>query len=394
MPIITSVKARQILNSRGQWTIECTLVTKEATYVSSVPSGASTGSHEALEKRDEDGTVTSAVNLINTTIARKIKGTDTKDVDSALLSLDKTKDKRILGANTTLAVSSAAMKAHLKPKLIPIPAFNVINGGKHAGNKLDFQEFMIIPTGAKTFQEALDIATEVYSTLRNDFTNKLGRASANVGDEGGFAPALSCIHEPLDYLADALMRLGYWKKVKLGIDCAASTLWKQNCYLIEGKHYSTEKLTELYEQLLQDYPILSLEDPYHEDAFLDFATLTHRTKALIIGDDLLTTNAERIAQAASINSCNTLLLKPNQIGTITEATRAVDIARQHNWKIMASHRSGETNDTFIAEYAAHLGTEFIKAGAPARGERVAKYNKLLQLEQQGVKYAGKTYRTS
>ncbi len=411
---IKAVKAREILDSRGNPTAECEIKTETGTYRASVPSGASTGTHEAKELRDCEKRffgmgVRKAINNINTTIARKLKGKKTKqeEIDSLLINLDGTKDKSRLGANAMLAVSMAAARAeagkeplykHIaeiygtKRMTLPVPAFNIINGGKHSGNRLDIQEYMIMPTGAKSFAEALQIGSEVYHLLKKDLQNKLGKQAVNVGDEGGFAPQLTCMEEPFDYITDAIMKLGYWKKVKLAIDSAASTMWKDGVYWIEGREMQTEELMEKYEELVNSYPLISIEDPFYEEDFENFARLKKNLKIQIVGDDLLTTNTKRIQKAINADSCNCLLLKINQIGTITEALNAAKMAEKAGWNVMTSHRSGETEDTFIADLAVGIASGQIKSGAPSRGERTAKYNQLLRIEEElgrKARYAGK-----
>jgi len=407
MAIIKTVKARTILDSRGNPTVECDIKTNEGLFRASVPSGASTGIHEALELRDHKKKflgqgVQKAVDNINKKIARKIIGLKaTQEIDEILIKLDGTKDKSKLGANAMLAVSMAIARANAGKKplyeyfskltgqkaRIPIPSFNIINGGKHAGNKLDIQEYMIMPTRAKKFSEALRMASEIYHTLKKDLEHNYGKMAINVGDEGGFAPPLTCAKEPLDYIANTIIKLGYWKEVKLAIDCAATTYWKGNRYYFEGHDYTQKKLTEFYEEIAEEYPLISIEDPYQEEAFDDYAKLHSILKnTQIVGDDLTVTNPERIRKAILHNSCNCLLLKINQIGTITEALQAAKIARQAGWKIMTSHRSGETTDDFIADLAVGIGAEQIKSGAPCRGERLAKYNQLIRIEEKGVKY--------
>lgn len=415
MSKILAIKARTILDSRGNPTVECDIKTNEGIFRASVPSGASTGTHEALELRDNKEEylgqgVQRAVNNINLILAKKLKGKkiDQKEIDEYMIKIDGTENKSKLGANAMLAVSMATTRAQAAAKKIPlyqqiaelngtkkitmpIPSFNIINGGKHAGNKLDIQEYMIMPTGAKDFTEALKIGSEVYHVLKKNLENHFGKTATNVGDEGGFAPPLTCIEEPFDYITDAIIKLGYWKKVKLAIDCAATTYWKGKNYYLEGQEITTQKLTEKYQEMANAYPLVSIEDPYYEEDFDAYAQLKKLTKIQIVGDDLLVTNTKRIKKAITHNSCNCLLLKINQIGTITEALQAVQTARKAGWNIMTSHRSGETTDDFIADLAVGIASGQIKSGAPCRAERLAKYNQLSRIEEQtGATYAGKT----
>ncbi len=418
MSLIKQITAREILDSRGNPTIEVEAFSAKNSARASAPSGASTGAHEAVELRDGGkryfgkGVQKAVKNAA--LIAKKLKGQNPADqelIDSTMLKLDGTHDKSSLGANAILAVSLACCRLaakesgiplyeHIsrlfgsKKPVLPVPAFNLINGGKHAGNKLDFQEYLLLPVGAKTFSEALQIGSEVYHELKQLLEKNHGKTATNVGDEGGFAPPLSCVNEPLDYLADAVQNLGYWKKVVFGIDAAASTFHKNQRYCVEGQELSPGELLEKYAELAGAYPLASIEDPFHEDDFENFARITRQMgkRAQIVGDDLLCTSQERIRNAIAHNSCNALLLKPNQAGTLTEALGAAKTAKEHGWKIMASHRSGETNDCFIADLAVGIGTGQIKAGAPCRGERLAKYNQLLRIEEQlgkKAEYAGR-----
>ncbi len=417
MSKIIAVHARQILDSRGNPTVECELKTSDGIFRASVPSGASTGVHEALELRD-GGTaflgkgVQRAVKNINLVLAKKLKGRKPvqEEIDNLMIKLDGTKNKSRLGANAILAVSMATARAGAaaqgmplyeylgrlsgtKKFMLPVPAFNIINGGKHAGNKLDIQEYMIMPVGAKNFAEALQIGSEIYQVLKKNLENHFGKTAINVGDEGGFAPPLTCIEEPFDYITDAINKLGYWKKVKLAIDCAATTFWKDGVYYIEGQEYRPDTLADKYEELVNAYPLASIEDPFYEEDFDGFARLTKRLSTQIVGDDLLATNPKRVQKAIAQKSCNCLLLKINQIGTITEALQSAQLAKKAGWNVMVSHRSGETQDCFIADLAVGIASGQIKAGAPCRGERLAKYNQLLRIEEEtGAPYAGKTIR--
>ncbi len=411
--------AREILDSRGNPTVEAEITTKFGVARASVPSGASTGTHEAYELRDNDSKryfglgVKLAVANINNKINKALKGLDvTKQeiIDKKLIELDGTAQKLHLGANAILAVSMASARAaalskgillaeHIaqisdtKKLRLPIPAFNIINGGKHAGNQLDIQEYMILPIGAKNFAQALRIGSEVEHQLKELLKKDFGKQSTNVGDEGGFAPQFNCIEEPFDFIMQSIEKLGYQKQVKLGIDAASNTFYRMGKYYLEGQEFEPKELIEKYKDLTNSYPLISIEDPFYEDDFENFAKLTSKIgkKTQIVGDDLLVTNPERIRKAIVHNSCNALLLKINQIGTITEAIDAGKIAQTHNWKVMVSHRSGETEDSFIADFAVGLGAGQIKSGAPCRGERLEKYNQLLRLEEyfgKKAKYGG------
>ena len=405
MSKIIAIRARQILDSRGNPTVECDIKTNDGIFRASVPSGASTGANEALELRDNKTEylgqgATRAVNNINIILAKKLKGrnpTAQEELDKLMIKLDGTQNKSKLGANAMLAVSMALTRAGAAAKKIPlykhiaelygtkkitmpIPAFNIINGGKHAGNKLDIQEYMILPVGAKSFSEALRMGSEIYHTLKKNLENHFGKTAINVGDEGGFAPPFTCIEEPFDYITDAIIKLGYWKKVKLGIDCASTTFWKGKTYYLEGQEYYPDKLAEKYQDLVEGYPLISLEDPFYEEDFENFAKLKRKlTNTQIVGDDLLVTNPKRVKKAITMRSCNCLLLKINQIGTITEALEAAKMSKNAGWNIMVSHRSGETEDNFIADLAVGIASGQIKSGAPCRGERLAKYNQLLRI---------------
>ncbi|MDO8660889.1 MAG: phosphopyruvate hydratase [Candidatus Woesearchaeota archaeon] len=416
--VVKKILAREVLDSRGNPTIEVDVFTSAGYGREMVPSGASTGRHEAKELRDGGKRfcgkgVLKAISNINKIIAPKIKGMavcDQEAIDAKLISLDGTSDKSNLGANAIMGVSLAVARAaavaqkkhlHVWVKelanttrcIIPAPFMNLINGGKHAGTNIDFQEFMIVPR-AKTFSEALRIGSETYHELRKIILNKYGVAATNVGDEGGFTPhchGVTCnivekLQEPLELLSEAAENAGHTKNVAFALDVAANELYdrKTGRYHVQGKEMSSETLSEIYAQLADRYPIVSLEDPFAEDDWQAFAELTYdlRRKTQIVGDDLLCTNPERIFRAIKQRACNCLLLKINQIGTITEALQAGRFAKRANWKVMVSHRSGETEDHFISDFAVGLGNQQIKAGAPCRGERTAKYNQLLRIEQE------------
>lgn len=405
MPEITSIKAREILDSRGNPTVEVDIFSGKIMARASVPSGASTGIHEALELRDKGKKylgkgVLNAVSNVNKEIAKRVIGMNPlnqEEVDKAMIELDGTPNKAKLGANAILAVSLAnarlaslmenmqlykyiAKTAKTKTKM-PVPFFNVINGGKHADTNLKVQELMLVPK-ANTFKESLRIGSETYHILKEVIEKKFGKNSTNVGDEGGFVPNISSTQQALDILNEAIKKSG--AESKIGIDCAASSFFSGNQYIIDGKAITKKQLLEMYTELAKKYPIISIEDPFQEDDFESFAELTKTIgkKVQIVADDLTATNTERIKKAAEKKSCNCLLLKVNQIGTLTEAISAFKTAQKNNWNVMVSHRSGETEDTFIADLAVGLGAGQIKAGAPCRTERTAKYNQLLRIEEE------------
>jgi len=413
---ITKVIAREVLDSRGNPTVEVDVHTKSGKFGREmVPSGASTGVHEALELRDGGKHylgmgVHKAIRNVNKTIAPKMIGLDVREqrhIDEAMIHLDGTKNKSVLGANAIMGVSLAAAKAAAvnsdmptyqylgglcknKKFILPAPFMNVINGGKHAGTNIDFQEFMIVPVG-KHFRDSLQMASETYHTLRKIIIKNYGREAANVGDEGGFTPhchgggskLCQLVEEPLDLLSEAVEELGYQKEIKFALDVAASEFYKHKTYMVRGKHINAGELMDLYKDLIKTYPIVSIEDPFHQEAFSDFAKMTrkYKSKIQIVADDLTVTNAHRIKQASKEKSANCLLLKINQIGTLTESIDAAKLAQKAKWNVMVSHRSGETEDHFIADLAVGMGNQQIKAGAPARGERTSKYNQLLRIEE-------------
>ncbi len=416
---ILDVKARQIIDSRGNPTVECDVVTKGGFGRASVPSGKSKGKHEAVELRDGGKEwnglgVSKAVDNVNKIIAMKIIDMDSRDqegIDFEMISLDGTPDKSRLGANAMLSVSMAVAVAAANTKgvelynhlnslfgspemVIPVPFFNIINGGEHAGNKLAIQEFMIAPVGVTSFSDALRVGSEIYHTLRELLIDKYGRKAVNVGDEGGFAPPMKKTKEALDMLVKAIEKAGYSNEVRLSIDAAASTFFNGKYYVIDGKRMKSEKLLKFYERLVNDYPIINIEDPFQEEDFESFSKLVDSIgkDVQITGDDIFTTNPARIKKGVMHKSANALLLKLNQIGTLTEAFSAARVAFDNKWFVMVSHRSGETEDTFIADLAVALSCGEIKSGAPARGERTAKYNRLLRIEEEsGLDYAGKRW---
>ncbi len=420
---IKKIHAREVFDSRGNPTIEVECYLDNNIFTRGmVPSGASTGKHEALELRDGGSrlmgkSVSQAVRNVIEQIAPKIIGMDPQyqeDIDQIMLDIDGTKNKSKIGANAILGVSIAICKAGALSQniplyqhignicgnsefILPVPSLNVINGGKHGGNEIAFQEFMIMPLNAPSFKEALVKGVEVYHTLKNIIKKKYGVNAINVGDEGGFAPPLSKVEEPLKLLMEAIDEAGHTGKFKIALDPAASEFYKEGKYIVDGKAFNSEEFIELYEELLEKYPIVSIEDAFAEDDWETFQKFTKRNgKSLqIVGDDLLVTNTDRIKLAIEKKACNALLLKVNQIGSVTESIKAAMLSQDNNWDVMVSHRSGETEDSFIADLVVGLKTGQIKTGAPCRSERLAKYNQLLRIEEKigtEAKYAGENFR--
>nr|ANZ22900.1 enolase 2 [Ambrosia artemisiifolia] len=439
MATIKAVKARQIFDSRGNPTVEVDITLSDGTLArAAVPSGASTGIYEALELRDGGSDylgkgVSKAVANVNTIIGPALVGKDPTDqtgIDNFMVQqLDGTQNewgwcKQKLGANAILAVSLAVCKAgasvlktplykHIanlagnKNLVLPVPAFNVINGGSHAGNKLAMQEFMILPIGASSFKEAMKMGVEVYHNLKSVIKKKYGQDATNVGDEGGFAPNIQENKEGLELLKTAIAKAGYTDKVVIGMDVAASEFYgeKDKTYDLnfkeennDGKEkISGEQLKDLYKSFVSEYPIVSIEDPFDQDDWEHYAKMTAECgeQVQIVGDDLLVTNPTRVKKAIDEKTCNALLLKVNQIGSVTESIEAVRMSKHAGWGVMASHRSGETEDTFIADLSVGLATGQIKTGAPCRSERLAKYNQLLRIEEElgsEAVYAGANFR--
>jgi len=402
---IEHIHAREILDSRGNPTIEVDIETETGFGRASVPSGASTGTNEALELRDKGKRfmgkgVLKAVENVNTEIRKALIGMDVRGqrgIDNLMIELDGSENKSRLGANAILGVSLAVAHAAAdsigislyrylggtNAFTLPCPTMNVINGGKHAGNELAIQEFMIQPGGAKTFSEALRMGAETYHTLGAILVKKYGNSAVNVGYEGGYAPPLKNTTDALDALTDAIEVAGYNKKITIGLDSAATEFYKDGKYNVDGKKFSSGELIDFYAQLVDTYPILSIEDPFEEESFEDFAELTKKLKdTIIIGDDLFVTNVKRLEQGIKMNAGNALLLKVNQIGTLSEAFDAAQLAQKNKFKVIVSHRSAETEDTTIADISVAIGAELIKTGAPARSERNAKYNQLLRIEEE------------
>jgi len=431
----TALKAREILDSRGNPTVEVDLITDKGLFRAAVPSGASTGIHEALELRDEDKSrflgkgVLQAIKNVNEKIAPIVIGmdpTDQKAVDEAMLKADGTENKSNFGANAILAVSMAVCKAGAVHKgvplyqhiadlagvtefVLPVPSFNIINGGSHAGNKLAMQEFMILPVGASSFREAMRMGAEVYHNLKKVIKKKYGQDAVNVGDEGGFAPNILSSYEGLDLIIEAIELSGYTGKVKIGMDVAASEFRnEQGLYDLDFKSEGDAKdksqtvtgdqLLDMFSNFVEKYPFVSIEDPFEQDDWESYTKMQARLggKIQIVGDDLLVTNPKRIKTAIEKKACNALLLKVNQIGSVTESMQACKDAYAAGWGVMVSHRSGETEDTFIADLVVGLRTGQIKTGAPCRGERTAKYNQLMRIEDElgdKCRYAGENFRS-
>jgi len=417
---IKKVRGREIIDSRGNPTVEAVVeLNGGAVGRAGVPSGASTGKYEAVELRDRDEKrfhglgVLKAVRNINEAISKVLIGLDARcqsEVDKRMLELDGTSNKSRLGANAILAVSlsnavaaSNASGIELYDYLgdgrgvtLPVPLMNVINGGKHAGNNLSIQEFMIIPAGFSDFPSALRAGVEVYHKLRSVIVEKYGRPSINVGDEGGFAPPLSRSDQALELLSKAVEETGYSSsQVLLGIDAASSSFYDPSSerYKIDGRNLTTSELLDYYVELVSTFRIKSIEDPFEENDFESFAEITKRigSRVQIVGDDLFVTNKERLLQGIRGGAANTLLFKLNQCGSLTESLETFKTAVENNYRVIVSHRSGETEDTYISDVAVAFNAGQIKTGAPCRGERTAKYNRLLRIcEELGsrAKYRG------
>ena len=411
MTSIHSIKAREILDSRGNPTVEVDVALEDGSVgTSAVPSGASTGQYEAIELRDGDKNryhgkgVLKALSNIQNIIRPNVIGFDAYDqekLDSKLIELDGTKNKSNLGANSILAVSLATAKAaaisskkelfaHISASdeyLIPVPMLNVINGGKHADNSTDIQEFMIVPVGFRTFSDAIKAGSEVYQSLQKNLRES--NLSTTVGDEGGFAPQLPSNEAALEILVDAIASSGYEcdRHFLIALDVAAAELFDSENKLYnlirEKKIVTGEQLSEMYSTWVEKYPIISIEDGLSDDEWNDWEEMTRRvgSKVQLVADDLLTTNPTRIAKGIETQAANAVLIKPNQIGTLTETLEAINLAQSVGWGTVISHRSGETEDTFISDLAVATNSGQIKSGATARGERTAKYNRLIRIEE-------------
>jgi len=433
---IETIKAREIIDSRGNPTVEVDLTTRAGIFArAAVPSGASTGIHEACELRDGDKAryvgkgVTKAVAAVNDILAKELKGMsviEQKALDDKMKEIDGTPNKSKLGANAVLGVSLAACKAgaiakgvplykHIgdlagngNPVVLPVPCFNVINGGSHAGNKLAFQEYFVVPLGAESFKEAIRIGCEVYHTLKGIIKKKFGGDATLIGDEGGFAPPCGA-RDGCELVMEAIEKAGYKDKCSVGMDVAASEfkVEGQDCYDLGCWYPDAEKTDDLkmtgkqlgdfYKGLCKDFPMVTIEDPFDQDDWDSWVAMCGDVgePTQIVGDDLTVTNVTRVQTAIDKKACNALLLKVNQIGSVSESIDAVKLCKQNGWGIMCSHRSGETEDTTIADIAVGLCCGQIKTGAPCRSDRNAKYNQLLRIEEElgaNAVYAGKTWR--
>lgn len=415
MAKITKIWAREILDSRGNPTVEAACMLDSGHIVSaSIPSGASTGAHEAFLMRDNDPGrylgkgVLKVVDNINNTLAKEVVGMDPinqYDVDKKLIDLDGTENKSKLGANSILAVSTVVCKAGaiaarqnlyqwiaqlskglgLNVKLhVPTALFNMINGGLHGAGNLDFQEFLVIPASSKTYSQGLQTGVEIYLTVGENLKRR--GAIHSVGDEGGYAPNLFTNADALEVFVESIKLTNYklGRDVFLGLDVAANTFYKDGEYVIRDMSSPLDEaaMLDYYKQLNNQYRLAILEDPFHEDAWGSWGQLTKMfgDQVTVVGDDLLVTNPKRVTRAIAEKSCNGILVKPNQIGTVTETIKVIKLARDAGWKVITSHRSGETNDTFISDFAVGTDSDYVKFGAPARGERVAKYNRLSAIE--------------
>ncbi|KAF0195165.1 MAG: enolase [Bacillota bacterium] len=410
MTIISEIIGRAVLDSRGNPTVEVEVTLESgASGRAIVPSGASTGQFEAVELRDGDKNrflgrgVSKAVDNVNGEIAQELIGSDAlnqADIDTLLIELDGTPNKERLGANAILAVSLAVAKAAAKAcgmplyqyiggvsaRVLPVPMMNILNGGKHADNSVDIQEFMVMPIGAETFTEGLRMGVEIFHQLKK-VLSKRGYSTA-VGDEGGFAPNLGSNEEALELIVEAIRAAGYkpGEEVAIALDAAATEFFKDGIYVLEheNKEFTSEQMIEWYASLIDKYPIVSLEDGMSEEDWEGWQKLNARlgNKVQIVGDDLLVTNTERISRAIKVKAVNSVLIKLNQIGTLTETLDAIEMAKRAGYTVVISHRSGETEDTTIADLAVAVNAGQIKTGAPSRTDRVAKYNQLLRIEEE------------
>ena len=413
MVFIEDVTAIEVLDSRGNPTVKVTVALSDGTVASAiVPSGASTGKREALELRDKDERycgkgVLKAVENVNSQIAEAVIGLDAFDqkaLDDEMRELDGTDNYSNLGANAVLGVSMAVARAAAKSldvplyrylgganaSVLPVPMFNIINGGAHANNSVDFQEFMIMPFGFDKFSDALRAATEIYHTLKG-LLNAAGHSTA-VGDEGGFAPNLNDNEEPIKLIMQAIEKAGYkaGEQIKLALDVAASELYENGKYKLEGKEFSSEELIERYAQLCEKYPIFSIEDGLSEDDWAGWAKLTSKlgSKVQLVGDDLFVTNEKILREGIAKGVANAILIKPNQIGTVSQTMQTIRLAQRKGYRCVMSHRSGESEDSFIADFAVAMNTGQIKTGATSRSERNAKYNRLLEIERETDEFLG------
>lgn len=413
MPVIKDIKAIEVLDSRGNPTIKAFVTLCDGSTGSAiVPSGASTGKREALELRDGGDAfggkgVLKAIKNVNSMIAEELCGKDAlnqKAIDDALIALDGTENFSKIGANAALGVSMAVARAAANSRkiplyrylgganatILPVPMFNIINGGAHANNSVDFQEFMIMPFGFDKFSDALRAAAEIYQTLKK-LLNDAGHSTA-VGDEGGFAPNLKDNEEPLELIMQAIIKAGYKpnEQIKLALDVAASELYDGRVYKLEGREFTSEQMVEKYAALCEKYPIFSIEDGLSEDDWTGWKILTDKlgSKVQLVGDDLFVTNEKILKEGIQKGIANAVLIKPNQIGTVSQTMQTVRLAQRNGYRCIMSHRSGESEDSFIADFAVALNTGEIKTGATSRSERNAKYNRLLEIECETSEYLG------
>lgn len=424
MSDIKKIRAREILDSRGNPTVECDVEIDKGLFRAMVPSGASAGRHEALELRDEDksrymgkGTL-KAVENVNKIIASKIVGmncTQQEDIDKKMIELDGTENKDRLGANAILSVSMAVCKAGaaakniplyfyigelfgVSPYKLPVPMCNIINGGKHAGQENSIQEHMLMPTGAKSFTESIRMISESYHHLAKLLKNKFGASGTLIGDEGGFAPAqITDINERLELMLEAVRNAGYDGMMKIALDPASSEFFYDGAYKIGEKSYSGGEMIDFYAELCKTYPIVSIEDGLAEDDWNSWVDMVKKLggNIQIVGDDLFVTNAKRIQKGIELKAANSVLIKLNQIGSVTETLNAIKMAHDEGWTAVVSHRSGETEDTFIADLVVGTNAGQIKTGAPARSDRNAKYNQLIRIEEEltgKAVYPGRNFR--
>ena len=418
---ITDVRAREIIDGRGTPTVEVDIwVDNFLRGRADVPSGRSTGSHEACEIRDGGSRygglgVRTAVDNVNRVIAPAVIGHDVtqqRGLDSLMKELDGTPQKSKLGANAMVGVSLAVAKAgasslgiplykyiNANSHILPVPMMNLINGGKLASNDLDFQEFIIMPVGAASFSQALEITNEVNSKLGKILLKRYGKLALNVGDEGGYVPPITSIREALDVLQQAVRETEWASTIVYALDVAATHLYDKNTqkYIIEGRQMSVEELIDLYKELVSSYPIVSIEDPLDENDFEGFARITQKLGIQVVGDDLFVTNSERLRKGIETGAANALLWKVNQIGTLSEALDAAELAFRNRYGVVVSERSGETEDSAIADFAVALDAGQIKTGAPVRAERTCKYNQLLRIEEElgsSARYAGRKFNQS
>lgn len=418
-PKISAVRAREILDCRGTPTVQVDIWVDGALRGrADVPSGRSTGSYEACELRDGGSRyngfgVLGAVRNVNEVIATEMIGmdvTEQRKIDELMISLDGTRQKTKLGANAIVGVSLAVAKAasaslgiplyrylNTDACILPLPMMNMVMGGKLAYNDLDFQGHYIMPVGVESFSQALQITVEIHTTLGGILREKYGKAALNVGDEGGYVPPMTKVKEPFEVLSEAVAEVGWEDKIVYGFDAAATCLYdkKTRRYTVEGQQLTTEEMIDLYQDLVATYPIASIEDPLQEDDFEGFARLTKELGIQIVGDDLFVTHSERLNKGIEMGAANALVWKCNQVGTLTEALDTASLASRNGYGVVVSDRSGETEDSMIADCAVGLNAGQIKAGAPVRSERTCKYNRLLLIEEElggSARYAGRKFR--